>query len=541
LTTEKLDLEQQLRRAGSARLARLVGHRRLEQIDDVLRSGVNEASMSKILLARFGTEILSQRPIRQALLSTLNSDQLSRVAPTAEAAPIDAKPVDIDWGWSSEEAHRLLDLFDLGDEYLPVQRESPPSLVYVEPEVGLFEHQRLVKDDLVRSMLSGHNRLLLHMPTGAGKTRTTVEGLIDLWRSSLRRGSCVVWLAHSEELCEQAFETIEALWLQRGDGPLRLVRLWGSHQVQPADVEGAFVVASLQKIFSMRSSQSDLVFSVALHLRNACQLVVIDEAHKAIAPTYRQSIEFVGGTNPRVVGLTATPGRGADPFQNAELARFFESRKVSLRHESGEPVANPIRHLQQHGFLARIVRRQVPTDVTMDLSDQERIYLARFLDLPPSVLKRLGEDATRNACILAQVSGLVDEGCSALVFACSVDHAHLLSELLLLRGVASRCVDGTTPRLERQRAVADFREGGTRVLVNYGVLTTGFDAPNTNAVVIARPTGSLVLYSQMIGRGIRGPQVGGNDRCVLVDLRDNIEGFPDEQNAFSAFDTHWSD
>ena len=195
--------------------------------------------------------------------------------------------------------------------------------------------------------------------------------------------------------------------------------------------------------------------------------------------------------------------------------------------------------LQDQEFLSRIDRRLVPTDVTLHLTEKEQEYVATFLDIPASVLAKLGQDAGRNACILGEIASLVEKDHSVLVFACSVDHAHLLSELLLLRDVESRCIDGTTPRHERARFIDAYREGAVQVLVNYGVLTTGFDAPNTSAIVIARPTASLVLYSQMVGRGIRGPRVGGNAECILVDLKDNISGFPDERQAFTYFDRAW--
>ncbi|KKK92256.1 hypothetical protein LCGC14_2704740, partial [marine sediment metagenome] len=125
------------------------------------------------------------------------------------------------------------------------------------------------------------------------------------------------------------------------------------------------------------------------------------------------------------------------------------------------------------------------------------------------------------------------------VFALSVENAHLITELLNLRNIESRCVDGKCTPYDRQKYIEEYKSGNVQVLVNYGVLTTGFDAPNTNAVLIARPTGSLVLYSQMIGRGIRGPRMGGNEECILVDIKDNLVGFPDERNAFTYFDDEW--
>ena len=78
------------------------------------------------------------------------------------------------------------------------------------------------------------------------------------------------------------------------------------------------------------------------------------------------------------------------------------------------------------------------------------------------------------------------------------------------------------------------------MLINYGVLTTGFDAPNTDTVFITRPTTSVVLYSQMLGRAIRGPRNGGNERALVVDVVDNLAGMPAENMAFNFFNHVWT-
>lgn len=76
------------------------------------------------------------------------------------------------------------------------------------------------------------------------------------------------------------------------------------------------------------------------------------------------------------------------------------------------------------------------------------------------------------------------------------------------------------------------------ILINYEVLTTGFDATNIECVFIARPTQSVVLYSQMIGRGLRGPQMGGKEECLLVDVKDNLKQY-NANMAFSHFNNYW--
>ena len=195
--------------------------------------------------------------------------------------------------------------------------------------------------------------------------------------------------------------------------------------------------------------------------------------------------------------------------------------------------------MQGKGFLARINRKKVTTNVDLELTEKEREFVANFLEVPKSVLKKLAANDERNALILGEVAALRLKKRQVILFALSVDHAHLLTELLNLKGISAKCIDSSTSPVDRSEAIERYKNNEINVLVNYGVLTTGFDAPNTNAVVITRPTASLVLYSQMIGRGIRGQKVGGNLDCDLIDLEDNLIGFPNEQQAFNYFNVAW--
>ena len=210
-----------------------------------------------------------------------------------------------------------------------------------------------------------------------------------------------------------------------------------------------------------------------------------------------------------------------------------------MKVKDGEEINDPISYLQDKQFLAKVNRRLVKTDVTLDLTESELEFVTTFLDLPESVLRKLASDAQRNALILTEIGGLIEKSKSIIVFALSVQHARLLTELLVMLGVEAKSVDGETSAYDRDSYINGYKNGSIQVLVNYGVLTTGFDAPNTNAIVITRPTGSLVLYSQMIGRGIRGVMMGGNSECELVDIIDNINGFPNEKKAFSYFNSVW--
>ena len=127
-----------------------------------------------------------------------------------------------------------------------------------------------------------------------------------------------------------------------------------------------------------------------------------------------------------------------------------------------------------------------------------------------------------------------------LVFASSVKQARLMSGLTEAKGITAAVVTGETHKNQRRQTINRFKQEDDSpfVLFNYGVLTTGFDAPKVSAVVIARPTKSLVLYSQMVGRAIRGPRAGGTESCVIVTIVDpELPGFG---NVWEAF-TNWND
>lgn len=538
---------------GTPELVRLYGSDQVNAIAGILNDQITSSRLVELLNIKFGNQILADKSVRRKIYETLSHENLGYIldgkkidnrALTADEA---GKLYNLSWGRTKNSSKRMLELLDLNVGYLPPELIRAPESEFISPGIFLYPHQLHLKDRLVRLLTDGESRVLVHMPTGAGKTRTAIEGIIDYWKASGDRSKNIFWLAHSEELCEQAVETFKKIWLARGDKDIQIKRLWGSHSVSEVPTDGAIIVAGFQKLYSMVSSAEDHTFELISQLRRKSAIVVVDEAHKAIAPTYKICTEFlISPDETKLIGLTATPGRGTEDVfeigggQTAELADFFNNKKLGLVDEGGKDLEDPISYLQKLGFLSSIVRKKITTSTNVELSEKEQKFVADFLELPQSVLKKLEADEERNALILGEVGALYVQEKQIIVFALSVSHARLINDLLNLKGVPSRCIDGQTPEVERQESINDYKEGKIRVLVNYGVLTTGFDAPNTNAILIARPTASLVLYSQMIGRGIRGKKVGGNLECTLVDVKDNMVGFPSEQLAFSHFDTIWS-
>ncbi len=422
---------------------------------------------------------------------------------------------------------------------VPSEVETPdqaPALRQGSADYPLFAHQRLAARRAQAYLDAAPNRVLLHMPTGSGKTRTAMHLVA---RELRRREPClVVWLAFSEELCEQAASEFEVAWRRLGDRFIDLYRYWGNRQLTIDRVYDGFMVAGLAKTFA--TAKRDLDFLMRLSDRSS--LVIIDEAHQAIAESYRFVLEVLveRTEGSRLLGLTATPGRTwNEPDKDRELADFFHRQKVTLDVE-GYP--NPVDYLIDEGYLARPHFEQLTYAASKTIPDAALAALADALDVPEDLLAELAVDEQRNLLIVNRIERLASTHHRIIVFAATVPHARLLATVLRARGVEADALTATTPSGERARLIAKYKSGKPvpMVLCNYGVLTTGFDAPRTSAALIARPTKSLVLYSQMVGRATRGPRAGGNSDAEIVTVVDtSLPGFGEMSDAFRNWEDVW--
>ena len=408
---QHLDLQKCLARLGTRALVELIGADKLESIQTLQTIAVRESSLVKLLMRRHGSQILVDNKIRRILLNSLQDPYISYIQDgvyDVNATPekrVRDQVLSQSWHGSTF-IDRVLNIFQLDTDWGPVESIKIPTTEQVEPPDKLFSYQRLVKQQLVDFLIARTHRVLVHMPTGSGKTRTALEAVSDYMRISTKPGDSILWLAHSEELCEQAIDSIHQIWTSRGDSTIAVHRLWGHHDATPSTDKVNFVVGSLQKLHSMRVSAKNSAFSAASKLKRSCTLVLVDEAHKAVAPTYSETIDFNVGLDTPLIGLTATPGRSADPEENAKLVRFFDGNKIGLVSSNGKPIAAPITHLQQQRFLSKIERERINTDVTMQLEMRELDYIEKYLEIPISVLARLAEEPQRNALILATIERL---------------------------------------------------------------------------------------------------------------------------------------
>jgi superfamily II DNA or RNA helicase len=420
----------------------------------------------------------------------------------------------------------------------------------------LLDYQFLIKQRVLNYLNQNTKlkRAIIQMPTGTGKTKTAMHIIIDLLNKE--DNFTVVWMAHTNELLEQAYATFQKTFSHIGFSSVTCMRHYAKNQIKESDFNNKNIIfTSMQKLSSSKKNDSQLFSTIVEN----CKLFVVDEAHKAVAKDTKDTItKFMtlkNNMNDRsLLGLTATPGRSSsDEQENKKLVNLFDNvifgiePKLIEKFNKGEYIASNkeintdiIKYLQEKKVLSKLIKEDLTYYISEDEIKRTESQMQMIdNEIPDSILKNLAEKKTRNIAILNKLLFLDNDNISTIVFATTVEQGKLLALVLNNKGIKNVCVFGDMDLATRTNNINEFKKGNVNIIINYGVLTTGFDSTNIKCVLIARPTNSIVLYSQMIGRGLRGPKMGGNPECLLVDVKDNL-GRYSENLAYKQFDNYWN-
>lgn len=543
-TIHTIKFDHLLSRADDELLQKLLGEKVVRLLGILDPNLLSPSKLREILVNLKTNEgLLLDKNTRNALVDLLRPEEAKALAKLLGAKANDDPYEHLKKARSGSQQNLQL-FFDFFRLSIPVEEEEVrgESIESVAALYPLFAHQRKAARKVQRLLNTEPQRVLLHMPTGAGKTRTAMNVIAEHLRQT--EPTIVVWLAHSEELCEQAASEFLDAWKRLGNREINVYRMWGQHEVALADVKDGFFVAGLSKIFNRAKRSTQYITS----LGSKASLVIMDEAHQAVAYSYKLILDALSlsygaaSSGTSLLGLSATPGRTwSDANADAELSNFFSRRKVTLEVEG---YASPIDYLVSEKYLAKATYRPLLHQSGLTLSLTDINYIKEQLELPEKVLDKIAEDDKRNLRIILEIEAMTKRHDRIIVFAISVEHSNLIAATLKARGTHAYSVTGSTPKSIRQKILADYKSDveGCRVLCNYGVLTTGFDAPKTSAAVIARPTMSIVLYSQMVGRAIRGTRAGGNDEAEIVTVIDSsLPAFRDMAEAFNNWEDIWGE
>ena len=422
-----------------------------------------------------------------------------------------------------------------GKEYEEDETSRKEDCQEISPEKFLFSHQIVTVKKVQDLLEEPPHKVLLHMPTGSGKTMSAMRIVITHLLKD--PSSLVIWLAHNEELCEQAMEEFQQIWKNAGDRKINTYRFFGKSRLDPLSVENGFMSAGLLKMLGSAKKSNTFLAKLALKT----DLVIVDEAHQATAEKFSIIIEELSeNKNTKLLGLSATPGRTSNyaDSENKHLANFFANQKIML--DTGKQ--NPVTFLIKKGYLANPTFTPIKY-LSDGLSKKDIQKIEKNLDVPYAILEKLSNDAKRNLSIIREITRLSKNHKKIIIFASTVEHARDISLILSAKKYNSYYVVGKTPTEIRAKILNDYKnDDADMILCNYGILTMGFDAPKTSAIVIARPTKSYVLYAQMVGRAIRGPKAGGNKTCEISTVMDkDIGEFINITDIFTRWEKVWSE
>lgn len=461
----------------------------------------------------------------------------------------------------------LLTLFELKYSSEKITTEYIESLKLPKRFYELLDYQFLIKEKVVNFVTDNiekgnHiNKLIIHMPTGTGKTKTSVHTIISLYQKNDNKG-IIVWLAHTSELLNQARNAFISAWDALGNKDIRIVY----DEYKPIYENDTIYFMTYNKLISFYKNGFDFYNN----FRKNMSICVCDEAHKCLAEeTYYALEDFMVSFDPShsktLIGLTATPGRKYKDSllegDNLELALMFDKHIFSINTNELQIFKNYhnhlfgsefsyrdifkqdneiIRYFQDRKVLAKIKRVALKYDTNISDEELNKIFdKKRTKDYSTAELKVIGNNKIRNDSILKMLKKLDSKGIPTILFACSNEQGKLISDVLTLCGIKNNCIFGDTHDVLRKQYIKDFDDGKYNILINNSILTTGFDSPRIKCVFITRPTNSIVLYSQMLGRGLRGKKMGGNEECLLIDVVDNLKKFNDENFAFNYFSVYW--
>lgn len=386
----------------------------------------------------------------------------------------------------------------------------------------LYEHQGDALKKLDTIDKKKEFRTLLVLPTGGGKTLTAVQWLLQ---NVIDKGKKVLWIAHRHLLLEQAAEAFakNAYTDSMVNHTVFSYRIISGMHDKPVHIKETdnIVIASKDSIVRSLDKLNDWLNGEDIYL-------VIDEAHHAVAKSYKKIISYVEqhAKTMKLLGLTATPFRTSEDEKGA-LKQIFTDDIV---------YKTDLNALIKKGILATPIFEQCGTNIEFaeHLGAKALKNIENLDILPDDIAKEIADNKERNRLIVDEYMNNYEKYGPTIVFALNQNHAIALNALFnekgraygiksdfIISSVRDMITGITISNEDNERKIEKYRNGEIQVLINVNILTEGTDLPKTHTVFLTRPTVSTTLMTQMVGRALRGLKAGGTKEAYIVTFIDN--------------------
>lgn len=515
-----------------------------------VNKGEDENELSKILILKYDTLILNDKEIREAILNSLNKDEIKDLASQCQlkntTGSIYSNTIDFfSKGYNEQKSKILVDFLKLGEQFyfkntIDTRTEKELITANYGEQVNILSYlhpyQKRVKDEVMYRLVQKNEKsFFVQMPTGAGKTLTALECVVDLLRKPNplneakipERNKFIVWIVDTNELAEQAFQSFIKLWKLRGDRNLNSFRLFKNFTPDFNNEDGGIVFTGFDKFYSILKNPKSSSFDSLKFLISNTEMLIVDEAHHSLAETYLTCINSFKNTPfIKILGLSATPGTN-DSETTSKLVELYSNDKISIRDDDWKPIGDSIQYLQQGEYLAKLTTKILETGISASESNEN------------SILVELASNSERNERIIEQIKLANEAKESTVVFACSLDHVYAILILCRANRIEANYIIGAVEQAERLSVINSFKKRDYFILINLEILSTGIDLPNIDKVIITRPINSPNLVSQILGRALRGIKNGGNSNNTIINLKDNLLNFPSASYLYDYFEGAW--
>jgi len=442
------------------------------------------------------------------------------------------------WG-PNKETRSFITNFKLNESLIPSEfannlevEDFPPAH---EPYNEMFKYQSDIYHRALPLIKKYDQRFIIQVPTGGGKTKLAMELVCNQLNS--KNDKKILWIADRKELCEQATEAFEQIWRHKGKKKISLNRCWEKYNLISNIKGSTIIVASIDKVLSLKKK----------NVKINADIIIFDEAHHASAKKYRSAIIFASKQGTRTIGLTATPGRSYnDEKENEELSQMFDDtllRILETKTQNGKK-QGAIVYLQSMGILSKPIRKPeiIIPKLKKIFTSKELKKIENKTDYSLNDLEKIGKNHIRNITIIKKLIEIAKTGKQILFFGTTVSQSKLMYAAMKHLGFSGAHIDGNTIPEFRRDSINKFKNSKIQILFNNQVLATGFDAPSVEVIFIARPTKSPVLLLQMIGRGMRGKNVGGTETFDLYYVKDGVfDNFQNLDELFEMFAVYFEE